>query len=539
MLLSGSGWQKNRKSLTFKIKKQVQLYLTQDTKELKNYKKFYDKDIARKWKSSSFEELVESIESTNVVLGGDFHPFAQAQRAHLRILRSISPGRKIIIALECLNTKLNGIVKNYVNGKISEDYFLKKIKWQENWGFPWENYKPIFDYAIKNNCQIVGISPWDAKKASLKKRDLFAGQIINKIHRSNPAALIYVIIGDLHVASDNLPRLISQKSKRKIKYLSVYFNPEKVYFDLYKKKQEGKVEVVKFNSYEFAYIVSPPWVKWQSYLLFLEKHYDSYIDPEDGESIDYTDHIAELVKLLAKDFKLKIKVDEIQVYSSEDREIVIDKAIDDLFMEFINNDMSFFIPEEGLFYLSRVTVNHSATLAGYYLHSKLAKVKKVFLNMPSDFLKVIWQQAMAFFLSKVINPKRKAVSVTALKKQLEAFNSKERGRESLLLAINHKMNELFDLYGENSDKLDFRPKNKISYFQAAYFLGEMLGEKIFNQFNEIKISQKVILDWLKKDLEDKKFEDFYFQVLKLLDKLDIEKTYNVRDKHDVVLQQKR
>lgn len=540
MLLSGSQWLKNRRSLTDKIKAQVQLYLGAESRELKSYKQNYHADIKRPWKLSSFESLVMAIRDSEVVLGGDFHPYAQAQRAHLRILRAIPKDKKITIALECLSYSSNASIKRYLTQKIDEKKFLKLVKWEKNWGFPWENYKPLFDFAQKNAVEIVGLSPDLSKPTNLKKRDQFAAEVIQKQLVKNKNSIIYAVIGDLHIVRSHLPRLILKSHSKNTKILSVFFNPEKVYFDLAKKKQESQAEVVRFNQNEFAYMVSPPWVKWQSYLLFLEKRYDTYIDPDDDDefTVDYTDHIAQLVKLLAEDFKLKIKADHIAVYSSDDRENITENVTDQTLLKLIENDMSFYMPREGFFYLSRATVNHAASLAGLYVHGKLCKIDRVLWNMPEDFLKLIWQQAIAFFLSKTVNPKRKAVSVEALKRQLEVFSPKDKGREALLLAINHKMNEIFSLYGKSHDQLDFRPKDKFSYFRAAYFLGEMLGDKIYQLFAAERISQKDIILWLKKDISSLDFINFYFQVLKQLDRIESEFLNYDRD-DNVVLQQKR
>ncbi|MEM7647222.1 MAG: hypothetical protein AAF203_09950, partial [Pseudomonadota bacterium] len=76
-----------------KIKDQVRLYLGPEPQEVTLYAQAYKKDLERPWEKSSREEIVVSLQQVPVVFGGDFHPFAQAQRAHLRILRELVPER--------------------------------------------------------------------------------------------------------------------------------------------------------------------------------------------------------------------------------------------------------------------------------------------------------------------------------------------------------------------------------------------------------------------------------------------------------------
>jgi hypothetical protein len=525
-------WLDERKEILQKIKDQVRLYLGSESKGVKKYGDAYKKDILRPWSESNLIDLEISISQVEVVLGGDFHPFAQAQRTHLRILRSLIGKRKISIGLECLFNKDQEIVDDYLNNKMTQKQFLIKVNWQENWGFPWDYYKPFFDLAKKNGLRIFALNKEVKGRSgkSLKLRDQFAASIILEELKRNPEVLHYVLYGDLHIAEEHIPHYI-KKTNKNIKMTTLYLNSEQIYFDLVEKNKEGLVEIVKFKEGQYCILSSPPWVKWQSYLMYLEENFDIDLEAEDDGwefKMDHTDHVSNLVKMISAGLEINIKVDAIEVYSLKDPQFLktIEKVINgkdrDLVLAMVNNDKCVYLPEKGLFYLSKSTVNHAAGLAGQYIHAQLSKRKRNMWNFPHDFIGQIWVEGMAFLLSKFVNPKRKAQSLNDLKIQLEAFHAEEKGREPLLLALDQKMSELLVIYANEKPNQTFQPVNKSSYIHAARFIGEILGERYFVLYQKQILDKNVIWDLLKEDFHKSDFTSFYYNQLKKLDLLEAE-----------------
>ena len=129
---------------------------------------------------------------------------------------------------------------------------------------------------------------------------------------------------------------------------------------------------------------------------------------------------------------------------------------------------------------------------------------------------------MGFFLSKFVNPKRKAQTLGDLKKQLAVFHPEDDEREPLLLALDQKMVELLEVYKGESSGQNFRPRRKSSYVEAARFLGAMLGQRYFDLFHKHKISQDEMLELLSFNPSDPQMTDFYFKQLASLDRLELE-----------------
>ena len=533
-------WLTERREILKKIKEQVTLYLGSENEDITLYASAYKKDISRPWKLSSLEEVEACLQQVSMVFGGDFHPFAQAQRSHLRIMRKVVGKRRpLILAFECLFASDQEAVEAYLKGQISQDCFLEKIQWEQKWGFPWVHYKPLFDFAKTHGLKIFALNIEVDKRsgASLNYRDQFAAELLYEIHLQNPDSLVYVLYGDLHIAEKHLPDQFKKQFQKPgtVETASIYLNPEQIYFDLVKERREVQVDVTRFNHRQFCVIGSPPWVKWQSYLMYLEKNFDVNMDNEEDHrewEVDYTDHVSNLVRMICTGLQVQIKPDAIEVYSPGDPQVLkvlgnfLEKEDFHLAHDLIQSDQCFYIPQEGFFYLARITVNHTASLAGKYIHAHLCGHKKILWDFPKDFLKLIWIEAMGFLLSKFVNPKRKAQTLISMKRQLQAFDPDDLKREPLLLTLDHKALEILRIYGGTESPQTYIPLKKSSYIHGAHFIGEILGERYFVLYQNKKIDRMGLKETLTFKLNDKNFEAFYFNQLKWLDQMEIEMGFN-------------
>ena len=452
--LKTQNWLKTRKKILQQIKRRVAAHLDREPIELVKYRREYERSLKRKFQLSDITELMSQIKSAQVIFGGDFHAFSQAQRMHLKILRRFRADEHLTIALESTSPKQNKIVESYLRSEISEEVFLKKMKWNETWGFPWENYRPIFELARSRNYRIIGLSDhFYDKSKNLVSRDKLAAKLLVREISNRPEQKLYVLFGDLHIARKHLPtefKISAEKAKLKIASLSILLNPESIYFKLAEKGLENKIEIVRLSKNEFCVMGSPPWVQWQSYLMYLERSTDQMLQDEEPE-FDPTDEVRALVELIGSDFNLKMATNDLAVYSSYDEKIwraiskLVSKKEFKIIEELIEDGRSICFPQNGVCYLARPSVNHVADLAGQYLHAKLSKRKRFFWNMPKDFERQIWCEAMSFFISKLINHKRYSHSLLDLSQKLRE-NAQGNEQEILKLALDHRMSEVFVLH---------------------------------------------------------------------------------------------
>jgi len=509
----------------------VGLYLGPVPEDIHAYSQAYRRDVERPWEVSSRSELLKAVEAAKVIFGGDFHSFPQAQRAHLRILRDLNPQLKVTLALEIFPHSDQGVVDQFMAGAFSEEEFLGRVHWDERWGFPWSFYRPLVDFAKKRGWKVEALNMLlsERSKETLHARDQFAAQKLKNLCQAPGVDLVYVVYGDLHIARQNLPAAFRQTylAKKAPPSVTVYLNPEKAYFELAEQRVESQTEVISYSKSEFAVISSPPWVKWQNYLMFLEENHDFGFD-EDEDEVDHTDHVLSLVRMISSALQIQVDENDIEVYGARDR-VALERAQNLLgnthseYAKFLlRSDRSFYLPSEGFFYLSKPSVNHVATLAAQYIHAKLSGREKLLWDFPKRFVGLIWVESIAFLLSKFVNPKRKAQTMADLKKQLSVFHPKDEGREPLLLALDQKMSELLEVYKGESRGQNYRPRKKSSYLEAARFLGPILGERYFLLYESGRIGRDQVLELLSFDPSREDIAGFYYKQLAELDRLESE-----------------
>ena len=513
-------WVLTRKKLLKKIKAQVFERLGRPSTALTQYAKRLVGEFRGHWREVKPEELLKAVVTSDVIFGSDFHAHSQSQRAHVRILRSLPKGRRVVLALECLCAEDDASIAAYLSGEMDEDEFLKAVNWAAIWGFPWAHYKPIFDLARQNGYRIQGLSRRrDVKKGTLSRRDDRMANDIAKIQVQFEDALVYVMVGELHLAYVHLPESWAERMPGS-RATIIYQDAESLYFRLAEQSRDQSVDVLRSGE-RFCLMVSPPWVKWQSYLTYLEQTYDRDLDEE--ENIDYSDQIRSLVELLAKDLKIEVATSHLQVYTPASKETLkqlkrnINRKWWTTLFKFLEDDRSFLLPKQGLIYLSGPTLNRAASMAGEFLHAQICFRSEPLWNGTEIFESLIWVEAVAFFFSKWINPKRKAEKHENLQFQLTIRSPRDRGRKVLLMALDQKMSEIVWLKtGRKRKRQGPSARNKMDSIEASRILGSMLGEQLFLRFREGGIENGQLLEWLQFSPTDSDFDEFYLRLLKRL-----------------------
>jgi hypothetical protein len=229
-----------------------------------------------------------------------------------------------------------------------------------------------------------------------------------------------------------------------------------------------------------------------------------------------------LVDLLAKDLGVSVPTQSLEVYCPSSRESLskrrwsLPKGETRGILAHLKNDWSFYAPAGGWLYLSRPTINHASTVAGFFVHAHLSARHRSCWDMPKDFLALVWIEAVGFFLSKWINPKRKADTLDSLRRKLEAQRPKDKGKKALALALEHRLREVLwcqtgKLRGHTVQGLRLE-----DYLQAAHILGAMLGERLFQQVRSKRISRPKLLRWLRQP-HDESFATFYWETVRDLE----------------------
>ncbi|MCK6599856.1 MAG: ChaN family lipoprotein [Bdellovibrionaceae bacterium] len=485
--------------------------------EISTYRNEYNKLGKRQWKIETRTSFFEQIEKAQVIVLGDFHSLQQSQKSHLRVVKNLRE-ENFKFALECIATEHQEVVDQFVFEDLEEKEFLKKVHWKKNWGFPWEHFRDLFLYARQKRIRILALNStkFMGFKDSMKKRDQLAAKIISKEIKKSSEKVI-VIYGESHLTSKDF-----FKFPPRTKICKVFQNIDEIYFKLMDLNKEDEVDVISFNPREFCLMNVPPWVKWQSYLMYLEKKYDYDLQ---SEGIDFTDYVAQYIHVITKELKLNLSAKNLSVYTSEDFSF-LKKMRDSLSLEEVNfyellieEEKSFYIPDLGIGYLGRLTINHASSLAMQYVYLEILKVRKLNFSFPRDFTSLIWLEGIGYFGSKLINPKRKTETIKDIKNKVLQFGVKDNDKEALKLALYQRAKELMILSGKNTIRSDLKSYKKSSYIQCANLLGSLIGEKLFKGYKNGFVRLDYLKRLLKKPIGTKGFDRFYYENLEIIENL--------------------
>ncbi len=105
-------------------------------------------------KLKSFDKMVDMLKHYDVVFVGEQHTDPKAHFVELELLKKLYAKKKgkIILSLEMFERDVQGILNQYLEGKISEEEFLKNSR-------PWKNYptdyKPMIEFAKEKGIKVI------------------------------------------------------------------------------------------------------------------------------------------------------------------------------------------------------------------------------------------------------------------------------------------------------------------------------------------------------------------------------------------------
>jgi len=467
--------------------------LDEHTADFKRYESRYRRTVKRAQSPSDNDELIGASKTYDIILVGDYHTHQQSQRAFYRLLRA-QPKTKhsLVIALEMIPADCQPAVDKFLAGRIQEKTFLKRIRYEEHWPFgPFSTYRPIFDLAKQRNWRVIGIDS-ENHQGSVLARDDFAGELIAKALDQQPETRVFALIGEMHLAPGHLPKSTQQAFKRRgvhKRILRVHQNPESIWFDFAERGLAIEHDIVRVSDDAFALLTTSPVVCQQTFLTWLEQlqgdEFDeSASDPDVGEK-----HVVHAVSVIDKALKLKAKgaLRLLQVVDPSDLAFfellqhsgIFSRSEMQAIRKHILSVESCYIPKARLIYLATLSMNHAAEEAAHMLRHHCSRES---MDDPKGLVDAFYFRAMneaiAFFGSKIVNPKRKCVHRDGLQK-LVALKDKDidpTRRQAATWALEHQNLER----GQAVPHLAEIFQARSSLFNAVtHTLGYILGDKLY------------------------------------------------------------
>ena len=163
-----------------------------------------------------------------------------------------------------------------------------------------------------------------------------------------------------------------------MKHVIVFQNSEILYWKLAERGKEQTADVVRISPRKYCILNTPPWIKLQTFLNWLEKGGDLLLTPkgtwtDEEEVVEYVDffhQIHHLIYAISEFFNLKKKgLDQFQLFTAEEVEFIdfmkeymkdcVDISLKEL--ELIRGSIIYdgicLCPEKNVMYVSNITIN--------------------------------------------------------------------------------------------------------------------------------------------------------------------------------------
>ncbi len=476
--------------------------------DFSKYRNEYNRSVSGFISVSGFGTLCDAVAASKVAYIADYHTLALAQRTFVKLIRGImSQIDHICLCLEFVPAAYQQELDRFMDRKISEKTFLRRIRYREHWPYDiWQNFKPIFDLAMEQGFMIVGID--SDSSLSLKKRDKLAAQKIAEAAQKFPNALLLVFAGQMHVAPLHLPfetdRAFIKHGLSVPERVIVYQNAEEIYWQLAKERREG-IEVVKVDANIFCVNNTPPLVQQLSYLNWIQsesevlEHLEAEITIRSliknlGVFLDISwQEAASSVKvLLSCDLEFGKALDDERLTSIEKQQILIN----------IKSGDSACISKLNLVYLARLSLNHAAEESAHYLKQMITK-DEIPQNLKDRFYFYTVNEACAFLGSKIINPKRKTEhegklrkTIAETKRGLKKMSNEQRAAAFALAHIRLERQKK-----PISSQVSSFLKDPTVFHQASHILGYILGDRLYYALTSGIITKKMLKSLFEKKID--------------------------------------
>jgi len=344
--------------------------------------------------------------------------------------------------------------------------FLKEIRYFEDWGFPWEHYAPLLEWARHHGVRLLALNrprelpQWRAKKRGapqdrdLADRDRWAAGIITDLFSDlSPAerarARVFVLYGELHVGAPHLPEKLNTLSGntlgRPLRTVTVHQNNDDLYWKLAARGPEHVKDVLELEKGHFHVISSTPWNKLQSVVSWAEGagsnldslgtvrgslrgaklqrqglgsafpslDEDEFLCDLESEVLSrmqaYGEAIAEFLKLPPPAMD---GVSLQSVYSADFvDQLKTEKGLTttqkQLLQRLVGLNAKFYLPRTGSLYIGTPSANSAAEMSAMVLARGFSKSAPFFGDSTDTFFQTLLDQAFGFFGSLIVNPRRK------------------------------------------------------------------------------------------------------------------------------------
>ncbi|HIK32279.1 MAG TPA: ChaN family lipoprotein [Oscillatoriales cyanobacterium M59_W2019_021] len=104
-------------------------------------------------------EILDGLVAADIIYLGETHDRPEDRQAQLTILEALyRDNPNMAIGLEMFQRPFQGVLDDYLAGKITEAELVERSEYERRWGFPWESYAPLLRFAKERQLPVAALN---------------------------------------------------------------------------------------------------------------------------------------------------------------------------------------------------------------------------------------------------------------------------------------------------------------------------------------------------------------------------------------------
>jgi hypothetical protein len=234
-------------------------------------------------------EFHSHIDRADVFLLGDYHSLPASQRFAATLVEQIAHSRPVVLAVEAVLARDQGILDQWWRREISEAQLRERLRFDREWGYDWPPFYELLVAARDHGEALYGIDclpRHDMRR--IRSRDRHAAERIRAIRQRHPDAALVVLFGESHLAPGHLPKELAA-ALPEAKPLTILQNLDPIYWQAVAEDAAA----VSLRDDAICVFNSTPLEKYESYRLCLERWHTN-------DAADFTPVVHNLILALAR-----------------------------------------------------------------------------------------------------------------------------------------------------------------------------------------------------------------------------------------------
>lgn len=118
-------------------------------------------------------DLAARLAGTRLLLVGEEHTSVEFHNVQLRVLKAlVASGRHVLIGLEMYPYTEQRVLDLWRDPTVSEEQFVTRARWYDNWGYNWLYYREIFAFARERGIPMFAVNTPREVVSAVRKKGL-------------------------------------------------------------------------------------------------------------------------------------------------------------------------------------------------------------------------------------------------------------------------------------------------------------------------------------------------------------------------------